>query len=91
MRKRMNPNSLLNLRPFNTIPPDEAREIQSMGGKASGEKRRQLAEAVDTFNDAFLLISMRSETREHYQAAIRKYAAAEARKRKRRKPKARDE
>ena len=91
MRKRMNPNSLMNLRPFNAIPPDEARAIQSMGGIASGEKRRQLAEAVDTFNDSFMLMGLRSETREHYKAAIRKYAAAEARKRKRRKPKAPDE
>ena len=86
--RKMNANSLLNLRPFNAIPPDEARAIQSMGGKASGEKRRQLAEAVDTFNDAFLLMSVRSETREHYQKAIKRYAAQEARKRRRRKSKA---
>ena len=89
--RKMNINSLLNLKPLDTLPPDEARAIQSMGGKASGEKRRQLAEAVDTFNDAFLLISMRSETRENYQAAIRKFAAQERRKRARRKRKAPDE
>ena len=62
-----------------------------MGGIASGEKRRQLAEAVDVFNDTFMLMSVRSETREHYQKAIKRYAAQELRKRKRRKPKAPDE
>ena len=89
--RKMNANSLLNLRPFNAIPPDEARAIQSMGGKASGEKRRQLAEAVDVFNDSLMLMSVRSETRENYLKAIKRYAAQERRKRKRRKTKAPDE
>lgn len=87
MKRRMNPNSLLNLRPFDTLPEDEAREIQSKGGIASGERRRQLAEALDLFNDSLILMGLRSEAREHYQAAIRKFAAQERRKRARRKAK----
>ena len=86
MRRWMNPNSLANLRPLNTLPPDEARAIQSAGGQASGERRRAMAEAVDVFNDGLILYALQSETREHYQAAIRKYAAQERRKRRRRKP-----
>ena len=84
--KRMNVNSLANLRPLDTLPPDEAREIRSKGGKASGAKRRALAEALDLFNDGLILYALRDETREHFKAAIRKYAAAELRKRRRRKP-----
>ena len=83
--RKMNINSLLNLRPFNAIPPDEARAIQSMGGIASGAKRRAMSEARDVFSDTLILYGMRDETRAHFKAAIRKYAAAELRKRKRRK------
>ena len=75
----MNYNSLLNLRPFGTLPPDEQSELSRRGGIASGKRRRDKAEALDVFNDAFLLMGMRSETREHYQAAIRKFAAQERR------------
>ena len=82
----MNINSLANLRPLDTLPPDKAREIRSKGGKASGAKRRALAEALDLFNDSLILYALRDETREHFKAAIRKYAAAELRKRRRRKP-----
>ena len=58
-----------------------------MGGIASREKRRQLAEAVDVFNDSLVLMGLRSETREHYHKAIKRYAKQEVRKRKRRKGK----
>ena len=91
MRRRMNYNSLLNLRPFGTLPPDEQSELSRRGGIASGKRRRELAEAVDYFNDAFMLMGMRTETRENYQAAIRKFAAQERRKRARRKSKVPDE
>ena len=87
----MNYNSLLNLRKFGTLPPDEQSELSRRGGIASGKRRRDKAEALDVFNDSFMLMSLRSETREHYQAAIRKYAAQERRKRARRKRKAPDE
>ena len=83
--RKMNINSLLNLKPLDTLPPDEARAIQSMGGKASGAKRRAMAEARDVFSDSLILYGMRDETRAHYQAAIKRYAKQEARKRKRRK------
>ena len=87
----MNYNSLLNLRKFGTLPPDEQSELSRRGGIASGKRRRDKAEALDVFNDSFMLMGLRTETREHYQAAIRKFAAQERRKRARRKPKAPDE
>ena len=88
----MNENSLANLRPFGTLPPDEQSELSRRGGIASGKRRRDMAEALDTFNDAFMLMSARSETRENYLKAIERYAKQEARKRRRRKkPKAPDE
>lgn len=33
-----------NLRPFNTMPPEEHRELSRRGGIASGERRRYLAD-----------------------------------------------
>lgn len=33
-----------NLRPFNTLPPEERREIARKGGIASGERRREIAD-----------------------------------------------
>ena len=91
MRRQMNYNSLANLRKFGTLPPDEQSELSRRGGIASGKRRRDKAEALDVFNDSFMLMSLRSETRENYQAAIKRYAKQEARKRKRRKRKAPDE
>ena len=88
MRKRwmMNENSLSNLRPFGTLPPDEQSELSRRGGVASGKRRREIAEAVDYFNDAFFLMTLRDEKREHFLKALRLLAAREYRKRKRRKP-----
>ena len=69
------------------LPPDEHRAISQKGGEASGRRRRDLAEARDTFADALIVYGLKSETREHYRAAIKKYAAEERRKRRRRKAK----
>ena len=33
-----------NLRPFNTLTPEEHRELSRLGGIASGERRRYLAD-----------------------------------------------
>lgn len=39
-----------NLKPLNTLPPDEARTIRVKGGKASGEKRKQARTLKEAFN-----------------------------------------
>lgn len=72
---------------FDRIDPERHRELSRRGGVASGQRRRELAEAVDTFNDTFVLMSLRSELREDYLKAIKRYAAQERRKRAKRKPK----
>lgn len=70
---------------FQYLPEDERREIARKGGVASGKRRRELAEARDVCADALIVYGLQIEVREHYRAAIKKYAAAELRKRKRRK------
>lgn len=39
-----------NLKPLDTLPPDEARVIRVKGGKASGEKRKQARTLKEAFN-----------------------------------------
>ena len=70
---------------FQFLPEDERREIARKGGLASGRRRLELAQARDICADALIVYGLQAETREHYRKAIKKYAAAEARKRKRRK------
>lgn len=73
-----------NLRPFNTLPPQELKEISRKGGIASGERRRGIAEIKDsvrTYSAAYDLIE---ETREEYRAAIKRYAKEERKKAARR-------
>ena len=36
-----------NLRPFNTLPPEQLREISRKGGKASGAARRRKRDMVE--------------------------------------------
>lgn len=38
---------LENLRPFNTLPPEQLREISRKGGKASGAARRRKRDMVE--------------------------------------------
>lgn len=38
---------LENLRPFNTLPPEQLREISRKGGKASGAARRKQRDMVE--------------------------------------------
>ena len=38
---------LENLRPFNTLPPEQLREISRKGGKASGAARRKHRDMVE--------------------------------------------
>lgn len=38
---------LENLRPFNTLPPEQRREISRKGGKASGAARRKKRDMVE--------------------------------------------
>ena len=42
--RKISEKSLENLRPFNTLPPEEQKEIARLGGIASGEKRRYMAD-----------------------------------------------
>ena len=74
-----------NLRPFNTLPPEEHRELSRCGGIASGERRREIAEIhtkVRMYAAAFDLVN---ETREEYRQAIKRYVKEERKKAVRRK------
>ena len=70
---------------FQFLPEDERREIARKGGLASGRRRLELAQARDLFVDSLILYALKDETRAHFRAAIKKYAAQELRKRRRRK------
>ena len=76
-----------NLRPLNTLPPEERREIARKGGIASGERRRYMADlrlvAIETLAEYDLV----QETRKEYKAAIKRYVQEERRKAKRNRKK----
>ena len=69
-----------NLRPFNTLPPEERRELARKGGIASGERRRYLAELRLAMIETIAGRDLAIETRAEYQRAIRRYVAEELRK-----------
>ena len=70
---------------FQYLPEELHKEISRKGGLASGRRRLELAEARDLFVDSLISYALRDETRAHFREAIRRYAAQELRKRKRRK------
>lgn len=75
-----------NLRPFNTLPPEERREIARKGGIASGKRRRYLAELRLSMIETLAGYDLAVETREEYRRAIKRLVKEERVKaRKRRK------
>lgn len=69
-----------NLRPFNTIPPEEHRELSRRGGIASGERRRYLADLRLEMIETIAGFDLARETREEYRRAIRRYVREERKK-----------
>ena len=75
-----NQRSRENLRLFNTLPPEERREIARLGGIASGKKRRYRAELRLAMIEQLAGIDLAQETREEYRRAIRRYVWEERKK-----------
>lgn len=75
-----------NLRPFNTIPPEEHRELSRRGGIASGERRRYLADLRMELIETLAGMELAQETREEYRRAIRRYVREERKKARRKGP-----
>lgn len=69
-----------NLRPFNTMPPEEHRELSRRGGIASGERRRYLADLRLEMIETIAGFDLARETREEYRRAIRRYVKEERKK-----------
>ena len=82
-QRKINERSLENLRPLNTIPPEERREIARLGGIASGEKRRYKADLRLAMIEQLAGMQLAEETRAEYRAAIQRYVKAERKKRAR--------
>ncbi len=80
-----NERSLENLRPFNTLPPEKRREIARIGGIASGERRREIADIKYVAKMQAAAITLVDESPEEYRQAIKRYVREEKRKAKRRK------
>lgn len=80
-----NERSLENLRPFNTLPPEKRWEIARIGGIASGERRREIADIKYVAKMQAAAITLVDESREEYRQAIKRYVREEKRKAKRRK------
>lgn len=76
--------SIDNLRPFNTLPPEEHRELSRRGGIASGERRRYLADLRLSMIETMAGYDLAQETREEYRAAIKRYVKEERKKATRR-------
>ncbi len=71
-----------NLRPFNTMHPEEHRELSRRGGIASRERRRYLADLRLTMIEMIAGQQLAQETREEYRRAIRRYVQEEQKKAK---------
>lgn len=71
-----------NLRPFNTMSPEEHRELSRRGGIASGERRRYLADLRLEMVETLARFDLARETREEYRAAIKRYVREQRKKRK---------
>ena len=71
-----------NLRPFNTMLPEEHRALSRRGGIASGERRRYLADLRLEMIETLAGFDLAHETREEYRAAIKRYVREERKKRK---------
>ncbi len=82
-QRKINERSLENLRPLNTLPPEERREIARLGGIASGEKRRYKADLRLAMIEQLTRMQLAEETRAEYRAAIQRYVRAQRKKRAR--------
>lgn len=74
-----------NLRPFNTLSPEEHRELSRRGGIASGERRREIAEIRAKVRLYAAASDLVNETREEYRQAIKQYVKDERKKATRRR------
>ena len=83
--RKINERSLENLRPFDTLPPEEQREIARLGGIASGEKRRYKADLRLAMIEQLAGAQLAEEVRGEYRAAIVRYVREERKKQKRRR------
>ncbi len=83
--RKISEKSLENLRPFNTLPPEEQKEIARLGGIASGEKRRYMADLRSAMIEQLAGVQLAEETRAEYRAAIVRYVREERKKQKRRR------
>lgn len=77
--------SIDNLRPFNTLPPEEHRELSRRGGIASGARRRYFADLRLSMVETLAGADLARETRAEYRAAIGRYVKEERKKAARRK------
>lgn len=68
-----NERSRENLRSFDTLSPEDRREIARMGGIASGARRRYLADLRLAMIETMAGIDLAEETREEYRLAIKRY------------------
>ena len=82
-QRKINERSLENLRPLNTLPPEERREIARLGGIASGEKLRYKADLRLAMIEQLTRMQLAEETRAEYRAAIQRYVRAQRKKRAR--------
>lgn len=74
-----------NLRPFDTLPPEEHRELSRRGGIASGERRREIADIKTAAKLHVAAYNLVNESREEYRQAIKRYVKEERKKAARRK------
>ncbi|WP_302659112.1 hypothetical protein [uncultured Dysosmobacter sp.] len=74
-----------NLRPFNTLPPEEHRELSRRGGVASGERRREIADIKTSAKIHVAALYLVEESRAEYRRAIKRYVKDERKKAARRK------
>ena len=77
--RKISEKSLENLRPFNTLPPEEQKEIARLGGIASGEKRRYMADLRSAMIEQLAGVQLAE-----YRAAVLRVVRAERKKKKRR-------
>lgn len=69
-----------NLRPFNTLPPEEHRELSRRGGIASGARRRYLADLRLSMVETLAGADLARETMEEYRQAVLRYVKEERKK-----------
>lgn len=77
--------SIDNLRPFNTLQPEEHRELSRRGGIASGARRREIADIKASVKLHAAALALVDESREEYRRAINRYVKDEQKKAARRK------